>query len=702
MKAILRCLVRMLFAVRLIHFEKFVSRGPSILLPNHISFWDAVFLYLFLPENACFVASREVVLKYPLAFRLVNYVELEPFDIYSLKKLAELVKAGQLVVLFPEARVSTTGSLMKLYSGVSFLALKTEASIYPVIFSGLEFSKLSGVKSLMNTRWFPQVNIYLGGPVRLPVDRSRSFKAQKESLDAQVMTLMQEAVFEAHNLKRDVNLFHELLEAAKRHGTSKLIVEDPNTSFTYSRLIIGSYLLAGKLREILLGQTRVGVLLPTSAGHALALFALFYLGKTPAILNFSAGSLNNHECAALSGVKTILTSRLFVAKAGLEEHLDLLKQSYRIVYLEDLRKKMTRGDKLHAYLRYKWGCRSAAKSGEVIVFTSGSESKPKGVVLSHHNISSNIQQVGSVIDYTPRDTLLNPLPMFHALGLTAGTLLPILEGMKAYLYPNPLQYKAIPEIAYKHNVTILIGTPTFLSGYGKSAHNYDFYSMRYVLAGGERLKDDVRMLWEDKFGLRIFEGYGTTEAAPVVSFNNPMFYRKGSVGRFLPGMKWRLEEVEGITQGGNLFIKGPNIMQGYLCHGKGFVPAGEWHDCGDVVSVDEDGFIEIKARLKRFAKISGEMVSLDAIEKIAENCFGAGQSAAINIADEKKGERIILYTMTTNATRNELKAELQRQGQSMLLLPAVVEVIESLPILGSGKVDYVALKELTAIRRQVG
>ncbi len=692
MKRMLRWLIRVLFAVRLIHFEKLALRGPSLLLPNHISLWDAIFLYLFLPENACFVASREVVKQHPMAFRLVNYVELEPFDIYSLKKLAELVRSGQLVVLFPEARISTTGSLMKLYSGVSFLALKTQASIYPVIFSGLEFSKLSGVKSLMNSRWFPQVSIYLGRPATLPLRHGVSFKRQKEEMDSRVMTIMQEAVFEAHNLRKEVNLFHELQEAALRNGTGKIAAEDPNGTITYSRTIIGSYLLGGKLKALLGKEARVGVLLPTSVGHVVTLFALFYLGKTPAVLNFSAGSKNNIDCAALAGVTTILTSRRFAAKAGLEEHVERLAAVYRIVYLEELRRTISLTDKLKAYLRYKWGCRSEARSGEVIVFTSGSESLPKGVVLSHYNIMTNIHQIGSVIDYTQRDILLNPLPMFHAFGLTVGTLLPLLEGMKVYLYPNPLQYKAIPEIAYQQNVTILLGTPTFLLGYGKNAHNYDFYSMRYVLAGGERLKEEVRLLWEDKFGLRILEGYGTTEAAPVISFNNPMFYRKGSVGRFLPGIEWRSEAVEGIEAGGNLWIKGPNIMCGYLLAGRGFVAVDAWYDCGDVVTVDQDGFIEIKARLKRFAKISGEMISLDAVEKMAEDCFGMGQNAVVSVADSKKGERLILYTLNTTASRTAFKAHLQQQGQSLLQLPSLVVVLETLPLLGSGKIDYVSLR----------
>jgi acyl-[acyl-carrier-protein]-phospholipid O-acyltransferase/long-chain-fatty-acid--[acyl-carrier-protein] ligase len=249
-------------------------------------------------------------------------------------------------------------------------------------------------------------------------------------------------------------------------------------------------------------------------------------------------------------------------------------------------------------------------------------------------------------------------------------------------------------LAYDRNATVLLSTPTFLHGYAKYCHPYDFYKMRYALAGGEKLKDEVRQLWSEKFGLRIMEGYGTTETAPVLSLNTPLFFRPGTVGRFLPGIEWRTEPVPGIEEGGNLFVKGPNVMAGYMLHAKGFVPAAEWYDCGDVVAVDNDGFISIKSRLKRFAKISGEMISLDNVEKTAEKCFGTDRNAAINAPDAKKGEKIILYTTHKTATKQALRDFMSQAGQSMLFLPADIMIVEKLPLLGSGKTDYVSLKAL--------
>jgi len=284
--------------------------------------------------------------------------------------------------------------------------------------------------------------------------------------------------------------------------------------------------------------------------------------------------------------------------------------------------------------------------------------------------------------------------MFHSFGLTAGTLLPVLKGVEVFLYPSPLHYRTLPEISYDRNITIFLGTPTFLYGYAKYAHPYDFYNLRYVLAGGEKLKDEVRQLWQDKFGIRILEGYGTTETAPVLSLNTPLFHKTGTVGRFLPGIEYRIEAVPGIEDGGNLWVKGPNVMAGYMLYGKGFVPAAEWYDCGDVVSIDSEGYLSIKSRLRRFAKISGEMISLDAVEEAAEKCFGTNRNAAVNLPDVKKGEKILLYTMYKNASRQMLREFLSQGRQSMLSMPAEIIIVDKLPLLGSGKIDYVTLKGL--------
>ncbi|MEM5771022.1 MAG: AMP-binding protein, partial [Bacillota bacterium] len=341
--------------------------------------------------------------------------------------------------------------------------------------------------------------------------------------------------------------------------------------------------------------------MPTSVGHLITFFALCFVGKTPAILNFSSGSSTVVDCARLAGVNCVITSRLFVEKAELHPLIEQLQNNCRLVYLEDVRQSVTFGDKIAGVLKYLWGVGTVSGgAARVILFTSGSENRPKGVVLKHANIIANVAQLSGGIDFSARDKMFNALPMFHSFGLTGGVVLPVLSGMETYLYPSPLHYKVIPEFINRTKATLLLGTPTFLMGYAKNAGPGDFATLRYVVAGGEKLKDEIRAYWRDNFAINIMEAYGTTEAAPGLCISSGQFYKPGSVGRFVPGLSWRIQEVPGIHDGGNLMIKGPNVMEGYLIHGRGFVPAEDWYDCGDVIRVDEEGYCTIIARLKRF------------------------------------------------------------------------------------------------------
>ena len=279
----------------------------------------------------------------------------------------------------------------------------------------------------------------------------------------------------------------------------------------------------------------------------------------------------------------------------------------------------------------------------VVLFTSGSEGMPKGVALSHANVLANREQVAARIDFSSQDMILNALPLFHSFGLTTGTLLPLLSGMRTFFYPSPLHYRIVPEIAYDVNATLLFGTNTFLAGYARFAHPYDFYSVRYAFAGAEKLKDETRRVWTDKFGVQVFEGYGTTETSPVLAANTPIDMRAGTVGRFLPGIEYALDPVPGV-EGGRLSVRGPNVMLGYLKHDKPGViqpPATErgagWYDTGDIVTIDADGFVTIQGRAKRFAKIGGEMISLAAVEELAARAWPDAQHAVRQLARLPEG-----------------------------------------------------------------
>ncbi|MHB8746711.1 MAG: AMP-binding protein, partial [Gammaproteobacteria bacterium] len=291
-------------------------------------------------------------------------------------------------------------------------------------------------------------------------------------------------------------------------------------------------------------------------------------------------------------------------------------------------------------------------------------------------------------------------PLFHSFGLTAGMLLPLVSGIKVFFYPSPLHYRIIPEMAYDINATILFGTNTFLAGYARFAHPYDFYSVRYVFAGAEKLQDETRRQWAEKFGVRIFEGYGATETSPALATNTPMDYRVGSVGRLLPGIEAHLEAVPGIDAGGRLEVRGPNVMLGYLRHERPGVlqpPATArgpgWYDTGDIVFIDEQGMVQIRGRAKRFAKVAGEMISLATVEQLASCVWPAQAHAVVSLPDAGKGEQLVLLTEHPQATRGALLERARADGIGELAVPRRLLVVRALPLLGSGKIDYAAARQ---------
>jgi acyl-[acyl-carrier-protein]-phospholipid O-acyltransferase/long-chain-fatty-acid--[acyl-carrier-protein] ligase len=330
-----------------------------------------------------------------------------------------------------------------------------------------------------------------------------------------------------------------------------------------------------------------------------------------------------------------------------------------------------------------------------VLYTSGSEGTPKGVVLSHQNLSANQYQISASVDFTATDIVFNALPIFHSFGLTGGMLLPILSGVKVFFYPSPLHYRIIPELTYDTNATILFGTDTFLSAYAKYAHTYDFYSIRYVFAGAEKLRDETRLTWLEKFGVRIFEGYGATETSPVIAMNSPMQHKVGTVGRIMPGIQYTIDPVPGIDQGGILSVKGPSVMKGYLLAKNPGVlvpPANGWYNTGDIVQIDDAGFVTIKGRVKRFAKIAGEMVSLTMVEQYIDKWMPTYQNCVIAIPDAKKGEALILVTTNPGATREDILTQGKASGMADISIPKKILIFKTLPILGSGKIDLVGLK----------
>jgi acyl-[acyl-carrier-protein]-phospholipid O-acyltransferase/long-chain-fatty-acid--[acyl-carrier-protein] ligase len=336
-----------------------------------------------------------------------------------------------------------------------------------------------------------------------------------------------------------------------------------------------------------------------------------------------------------------------------------------------------------------------------VLFTSGSEGAPKGVVHSHKALLANCAQLKAVVDFNPSDKVFNALPMFHAFGLTGGTLLPLMYGVRTFLYPSPLHYKIVPEMVYAEQSTIMFGTDSFLSGYARKGNPVDFQSLRYIFAGAERVRPETRAAYMTLFKKPIFEGYGTTETAPVLALNTWANSLEGSVGRLLPGISSRLEPVPGIEAGGRLLVRGPNVMLGYLrADAPGVrepVPDG-WYDTGDIVRIDLAGYLTIQGRAQRFAKISGEMVSLAGAEALAHSLWPNASHAVVAVGDARKGERLVLVTSQADAAVRRLLAAARDRGMTEIQVPRDVLVVERVPLLGTGKVDYPAVGRMAAAR----
>mgnify|MGYP002478276144 FL=1 len=517
---------------------------------------------------------------------------------------------------------------------------------------------------------------------------------------------MQEMIFAT---RPQQTLFHALLDAASIHGRGRRLVEDlKQIEYSYGELIKMALVL-GRLmaRESAPGE-RVGLLLPNLAPTLGLVFGLGAHNRVAAMLNYTAGADGLQAACTAAQIRTVLTSRAFVEQAKLGDKLAGL-DGVRLLYLEDLRDRISVADKLWLVLWARHFPRAATHAGSpedaaVVLFTSGSEGKPKGVVLSHRALLANIAQIRASVDFSVDDKILNALPLFHSFGLTAGGLLPVLTGANVFLYPSPLHYRVIPELAYDRNCTVLLGTSTFLGNYARFAHPYDFYRLRYVIAGAEKLAEPVRLTWFEKFGIRIFEGYGATETAPVLAVNTPMAYRTGSVGQLLPGIEHRLLPVPGIDPAegrrGMLHVRGPNVMSGYLRFdqpGQLQPPASEagqgWYETGDVVEIDHDGLVRIVGRVKRFAKVAGEMVSLEVVEKLAAAASPTTAHASSTQPDPAKGEALVLFTTDRGLDRERLLAAARTQGVSELAVPRKIVAVEALPLLGTGKTDYVTLKQ---------
>jgi acyl-[acyl-carrier-protein]-phospholipid O-acyltransferase/long-chain-fatty-acid--[acyl-carrier-protein] ligase len=706
MKTFFRFLLRVLYRFRAYDLDALKTPGPVLLIPNHCSWLDWLFLWVCLDDDWKFVTSSGAAQASWLHRKIMINRYTLPIDTnspYVVKRMAEFLKGGGRLVLFAEGRLSRTGTLMKLFDGTGFLIFKTKAKVITAYLRGAErlpYSPNPGRK-----KWLPKVTAHFSAALVAPELGDISTTRARALLTNWLRDQVVRQQFEVETKFGAQNVFSAVAESARMRPDQLILEDATQQKLTYRKLMVGTDVLAGALSGRVAGGERVGVLLPNVNATPVVILALWRLVKVPAVLNFSSGIATMLACANLAGLKHIVTSRAFLERAKLKAD-DFVKAGVALIYLEDVRAGITGSRKFLTLLRHvflqpsAFSLQPSPTASAVIVFTSGSEGVPKGVELTHGNILANIRQMLAVTDLTDCDRIFNCLPLFHSFGLTVGTFLPLVRGLYVFLYPSPLHYRMVPSALYDRDCTVFLSTNTFLNGYARKGHPYDFRSLRYLFAAAEKLQEATALAWAQKYGVRILEGYGATECAPCVSVNTPLEPRYGSVGRLLPGMEHKLEKVEGVEDGGRLFVRGPNVMKGYLnanANAK-FLALGGWYDTGDIVSVDAEGYLHIRGRMKRFAKVSGEMVSLTAVEDALAGAFPhyglRCQVAVITRPDENKGEALIAVTNEPKLTLNEIRDAIKAKGLTNLSVPREIKVVKEIPKLGTGKVNHRELQAL--------
>jgi len=791
----LRWLLIWLFKVEVRGVEHFKEAGRRrVIIANHTSYLDAILLGAFLPERPTFAIDTSFMSKWwmkPVIWlNFVNLYPVDPSKPMAIKALTALARTGVPVVIFPEGRLTVTGTIMKVYEGPGLIADKADADLIPVQIDGAMFTVFSRMKGKFRTRLFPKITISILPPRKFHPPADTHGRDGRKHMASELYDILVQISVATSDSGR--TLFRSLVEAAIRYGHKIEILNDINfRPVTFRKLLAASLFLGRKLCTGTEAGEPVGLLIANSSAAVCSFFGVQSMGRVCAMLNYSTGPANIESACKTARIRVAWTSRKFVELAKIEPLVEaMLRCGVDVRYLEDAAKKTFMDYlRLPFYLRnarwiakrreiravrelrarygvgghaFQEGCRMSdvggrdadAKRGKaspdttattdsrqptlppqleaaldnarnmlaaarsslvatvkdfarydesaladmpaVILFTSGSSGVPKGVVLSHRNLITNYLQGSVSVDLVGSDRFFSCLPLFHAFGLTGGLIMPLFRGIPAFMYPSPLHYGIIPELIYQTNATIMFATPTFLAGYMRRAHPYDLFSVRYVFSGAEKLKTEVRQFYAEQFGTRIFEAYGSTEASPGICINTPMHNRPGTVGPFLPGIEWRIETVPGIERGGRLWVRGANIMLGYIhaeLPGQLDSPPGGWYDTGDIVDVDEDGFVTILGRAKRFAKIAGEMVSLTAVEELASATWPEAFHAALSRPHPQKGEEILLLTNQPEPAAAALLAKARERGISELCVPKVVIYREEIPVLGSGKPDYVTLEK---------
>jgi acyl-[acyl-carrier-protein]-phospholipid O-acyltransferase/long-chain-fatty-acid--[acyl-carrier-protein] ligase len=703
------------YRIKIVGAENLPLKGPALLVSNHVSFVDAFMVGGALPRLVRFMLHREY---YDLKglnwfFRFMHSIPVSATNrrdiVQSLKHARNELDKGQVVCIFAEGVISRTGRLLPFKRGFEKIVEGTNIPIIPVHLDQLWGSIFSFKDGRFFWKWPKQlsypVTVSFGPP--LP-SSSTVFEVRNAVAE------LEGNAFEHRPSATDL-LHTRFIQAAKRHWFSFCMADTTGTELTYGKTLIGSLVLSRWIKQHCAAQSMVGVLLPASVGGSLANIAILLAGKVPVNLNFTAGSAAMASAVEQCNIKTILTSRVFLAKANLER-MD------GMVLLEEMRKDFSSMQKLSAAIRafalpaswltHRYFKSQKAKDLATVIFSSGSTGAPKGVMLSHRNIVSNIEGIRQVIPFVSNDRIMGVLPLFHSFGFTGTLWLPLLADFGVVYHPNPTDAKTIGETIQKYKATLLISTSTFFAGYLRRCTKEEFASLRYVIAGAEKLREPVVQGYREKYGITILEGYGCTELAPVVSVNindvshgneKQIGHKPGTVGHPLPGVAVKIVDRDNeipLPPGaeGLLLVKGPNLMLGYL--GQPLLTEQalrrSWYVTGDIAAVDEDGFIRIVDRISRFSKIGGEMVPHMKVEETINAVLGNAAAAVTALPDEQRGEKLVAFYAQNGISREELWDKLNQSDLPKLWIPKRENLysIESLPLLGSGKVDLRQIKAM--------
>ena len=704
-RLLVKFILNLFFNIEIKGLENWKNGEEGVLIaPNYVSFIDPLILALFLPEKVPFAIEKRLTKKRwaNLFLPLAKTHILDSETPLSLKYFLTLLKDGGRCVIFPELQPTTTGNPMKVSQGVAMIADHTNAKILPIYIDGTQRTPFSRIQHKPGVRFFSKVTITIFPVKELNISKEAVGTKRNIAAGQALEQIMNEAAMYAR--RKEKPFWDILLDARDEFGgKTRLFSDYQEKPVTYNGFITRVLLIEEVLSAQKIQGENVGVLLPTSLAGVVTLYAVQKMGRIPALLNFSLGGRSLVNCCRTGDVKTIITSRKFIALGKLEALIESAQEAgIRVLWLEDAASSITTFKKLAAamktiFLKSNPVDLKANEKPAVLLFTSGSEGAPKGVLLSYKNLNTNHAQMFTRVDFYRTDRVLNIMPIFHSFGL-CGIFMPVALGLFVALYPSPLHYKTISTLCYDERITLLFATDTFLCGFAKAAQdNYDFATMRLLVQGGEKLKPSTQKTWFERFNIRITEGYGVTEASPVVANNYYAHHKTGTVGLIVSGLEYRLEPVEGVHQGGRLWLKGDNVMLGYykITNPGVLEPLKDgWHDTGDIVDIDDEGYVKIIGRAKRFAKIAGEMISLAAVEEIIYELWPDDKHAVVMLSGGPRGEILGLITTRVELKRDEVRQKLSDMEIAEISMPKKVLILEDIPMLPTGKIDYVSLEEL--------